>query len=389
MSARSWCFTLNNYTLAEIAQIESIPYRYLIYGYEIGDNGTPHLQGYIEFANPLRFAKIKSYIPRAHIEQRRGSRDEARNYCMKDNEFIELGDWNVGGQGRRNDLDFIRNLVNEEGMAAVAAIGNLQQIRVAEKYLQYNEEPRDSKPEVIWLWGKTGVGKSRMARKLCDDYYYSKKDGTKWWDRYDAHENVIIDDFRDSWWSLTTMLSLLDRYEHVVETKGGTRQFVAKKIIITSSIDPKLCYKNCGEDVNQLLRRIDYIEEMSNIITMPAVPGLTAVPGLEALDSDIDVDNILCDIIGQVPDLKNIPLNDGDIDNIDCNDECNKVGGVILATLPPVKNVFPWRSYVKKLLDENDDDWSDWDYENSSEPDENYSEYDENGVFREFDETHN
>ena len=71
---------------------------------------------------------------------------------------------------------------------------------------------------------------------------YRKASDTKWWPGYDCHEEVIIDDFRDSWWPITYMLDLLDRYETKVETKGGYRQFVPKKIIITSCQDPNRCY---------------------------------------------------------------------------------------------------------------------------------------------------
>lgn len=286
MSARSWCFTINNYTINDIINLENIKCRYLIYGFEIGANGTPHLQSYIEFAKVIRFNAIKKLIPRAHIEQRRGTREQARNYCMKgeqpkeeweesqengpnfglNSEFIELGDWEAGGQGRRTDLDLIRERAIDEGMRAVTAIGNLQQIKVAEKFLQYNEEERDWKPLVIWLHGATGTGKSRLAREICDGTYYAKKDGTKWWDGYDNHEEVIIDDFRDSWWSFTTMLSLLDRYGHTVECKGGSRQFRARKIIITSAFKPSDCYKGIGEELNQLLRRIDIVESLSSDI---------------------------------------------------------------------------------------------------------------------------
>lgn len=284
MSARSWCIVINNYTDEDIMALESMNYRYLIYGFEIGESGTPHIQGYIELGRVMRWTAIKKIIPRAHLDQRRGTRERARNYCKKGEqthaewdlfheegpnyglnaEFVEFGDWNLGGQGRRTDLDFIREKCVDEGMRSVTAIGNLQQIKVAEKYLQYNEEGRDWKPQVVWLYGPTGVGKSRMARNLCDGDYYAKKDGTKWWDGYDNHEEVIIDDFRDSWWSFTTMLSLLDRYEHIVECKGASRQFRARTIIITSAHAPIDCYKNVGEDINQLLRRIDIIECVGN-----------------------------------------------------------------------------------------------------------------------------
>lgn len=264
MSARNWTYTLNNYSVDEQLSIEAIECRYNIFGLEIGENGTPHLQGYIEFGKVMRFNAVKKLMPRAHIEQRRGTREQARTYCMKDGEYIESGDWEAGGQGRRTDLDNMRNLALTDGMRAVTAIGNAQQIKVAEKFLTYNEEPRDWETEVIWLYGSTGTGKSKDAHEMCGEDTYRKANGSKWWNGYDGHENVIIDDFRDSWWSLTDMLSILDRYEHRVECKGGERQLRARKIVITSARAPEECYKGCGEDIQQLLRRIHTVTRYGN-----------------------------------------------------------------------------------------------------------------------------
>ncbi len=58
------------------------------------------------------------------------------------------------------------------------------------------------------------------------------------------------------------LLKLLDRYPFRVEVKGGFRQFRSDLIIITCPKPPEECYMEAGEDIDQLLRRIDTIEEM-------------------------------------------------------------------------------------------------------------------------------
>lgn len=260
MKARNYCFTLNNYTKEEEGDIKKIQFSYLIYGVEHGEvNSTPHLQGYIEFDIPTLFNTLKKINSRIHWEPRRGTQFQAITYCKKEGTFYEFG--TPKRQGKRTDLDTVRSCAISDGLREVSAIYNLQQIRYAEKYLQYNEIARDDKPHVLWLYGSTGTGKSRKARELFKDTdFYVKNDGTKWYDGYDGHKNVIIDDFRSSWWSITEMLSLLDRYEKRVEFKGGSRQFLAQKIIVTSAFHPSDCYKCTGESIAQLLRRIDIIE---------------------------------------------------------------------------------------------------------------------------------
>lgn len=258
---RSFCFTINNYTDEDVTSLHKLDFKYLIYGREIGaQKGTPHLQGYCQLNKQTRFNQIKKTIPRANFRHAKGDYEANYKYCTKDGDFEEFG--TPPKQGDRTDIDSVRQLALDQGMRAVTSSYNLQDIRIAEKFLTYNEQGRDFKPEVIWLWGKPGAGKSRLAREItCDPY--TKSTGTKWWDGYDRHEHVIIDDFRDSWWDITYLLGLIDRYPFRVEFKGGYRQFLAKKIVITSVTNPKECYYHAkGEPISQLLRRIDSVTEV-------------------------------------------------------------------------------------------------------------------------------
>lgn len=255
-TVRNICFTWNNYDDTVLDRIKHLGWSYCIYGKEVGENGTKHLQGYAEYDKNQKLGGLYKKWIGAHIESRRGTQDEAIRYCKKDGDFSEFG--KKKEQGTRTDLDRVRLQAVESGMRGIVGWASLTQIQTAEKYLKYCEEPRDWKPEILWVWGGPGTGKSRYARECLNDPY-TKNDGTKWWEGYDGHEDVIIDDFRDSWWSLTEMLSLLDRYEKRIECKGSSRQFRAKRIIVTSAMSPEECYKGCGEDIKQLLRRIDDI----------------------------------------------------------------------------------------------------------------------------------
>lgn len=268
MVSRCYCFTLNNYTEEETAELSQCkpPLKGMWWGREVGENGTPHLQGYMTLTKPMRITGIAK-IPgcrRMHLEVRRGTHQEAITYCGKESPLEKYGD-TTRAQGSRSDLDRARRLATEGGMRAVTLTEKHQGIVVAEKFLTYHEEPRDWKPRIDWYWGPTNTFKSSVARAMLEDKdVYTKNNGTKWWNGYDRHEAVIIDDFRDSWWSLTEMLSLLDRYEKQIEVKNGMRQFVPKWIIVTSAKHPASLYGGCGEDVQQLLRRIDLVTEFCN-----------------------------------------------------------------------------------------------------------------------------
>lgn len=253
-------FTLNNYTEAEEEDLINYQYRYLIIGKEIGKNGTPHLQGYIEFESRKYFTTLKKFNPNIHWEKRMGSQLQAIEYCKKEGNFKEYGNRRI--QGQRTDLQYFKELAMKEGMKAVVEEGNFQQIKTCELYLKYKEPVRDFKPEVIWIHGESETGKSEYANQFENAYW---KDESKWWDGYDNHETIVIDDFDTSFMKFKPLLRLLDRYPLRVQTKGASRQMLAKRIVITSIHSPKdihnayLDYNSLREPYHQLHRRITKI----------------------------------------------------------------------------------------------------------------------------------
>lgn len=106
---KRWCWTLNNYTDAEIAKIDLCgdgdECTYLIYGYEVGDSGTPHLQGFVIFTHSQRLEQAKQLISdRCHFEPTGGTSPQAADYCKKDGNFKESGIL-PNSQGKRSDWD--------------------------------------------------------------------------------------------------------------------------------------------------------------------------------------------------------------------------------------------------------------------------------------------
>lgn len=259
--AKSYCLTINNWSQAEYDALVGLKYDYLIIGKEVGASGTPHLQCYVHYNNKLSFNTLKKKIPTAHIEKCKGSADDNIKYCSKDGDYAEFGTRPLG-QGHRSDLDVVREMVRETGKMreVVMVASSYQSVKMAEQILKYHEKKRDWKPTVKWFWGPTGTGKSREAyRELGEDFYVCLSTG-RWFDGYDAHENVLIDDMRKDFMKFHELLRMLDRYAFAVETKGGTRQFLAKHIIITSCYHPATMF-DTREDVQQLIRRIDDIRE--------------------------------------------------------------------------------------------------------------------------------
>lgn len=266
--SRDWCFTLNNYTEEEydaIHTLDSTEYQYIVYGKEVGESGTHHLQGYVYFVNAKSMSAVKKMLGnRCHLEKTKGTPQQASDYCKKDNLYVESGKL-PEKQGKRSDLEQIRNMVKEGKTMndVIDVASNYQAIRTAELVLKYKETKRNWKPYVKWIWGESGSGKTRYAYDNYPNLYRKTNSSGKWWDGYDAHSDVLIDDVKDltrEYYSM--LLELLDRYDARVETKGGSRQFLAKNIIITSILEPFVMYQNYGE-AKELLRRIDSIVELN------------------------------------------------------------------------------------------------------------------------------
>lgn len=116
IQARNWCFTINNFS--DIYE----PFDFVpddsacIWQHEIGEKeGTPHLQGYIEFAKVQSLSSVKKLHSTAHWETRKGTQEQNIKYCADPDKptFVD-GPWCYGTlkeQGARNDLAALRQMM--------------------------------------------------------------------------------------------------------------------------------------------------------------------------------------------------------------------------------------------------------------------------------------
>ncbi len=93
--AKRWPWCLNNYSSEDINRIikrfDCIGTTLYVAGKEVGEQGTPHLQGYVEFTKRIR-PRIAVGIPAIHWGDKKGkplraeqkSNRDAIDYCMKE-----------------------------------------------------------------------------------------------------------------------------------------------------------------------------------------------------------------------------------------------------------------------------------------------------------------
>ncbi len=271
---RNVCFTLNN--PEELLQFEPEKMNYLVYQEEFGAEGTYHLQGYCEFKNPTALSTVKTLLGGAtvHIEARRGTAAEAAAYCKKEDtrapgsELFEEGTISQPS-GKRNDLVAFKDDVLAGKRKRDLLEDHLSTLaRYPKLYDTINSKrpEREETVEVTLLIGPTGLGKTRYVydKYKGDEELYIQplSNGTTWWDTYDGHKFVLMDDFAGaaSHMTLTCLLRLLDRYPSLVPTKGSHTWFFPTHIYVTTNILPKDWYKweKREEQYKALARRFSH-----------------------------------------------------------------------------------------------------------------------------------
>lgn len=88
--AKHWCLTWNNYPSdwEEILSANSSKISGYVYGREIGEGGTPHIQGYIRFTKKVRPKKL---FPTGIHWEKTNNIDASIKYCRKEEDYIEAG----------------------------------------------------------------------------------------------------------------------------------------------------------------------------------------------------------------------------------------------------------------------------------------------------------
>jgi hypothetical protein len=122
MSSHSFCFILNNYLSSQVTALKGAigqcGIHYIVFGHEVGAQGTKHLQGYFQSNHNKKDRFYKKFGIYVMAQER--STEQASNYCKKDGDFFEAGeiDMSVKGtmekhQGKHSDLDAVKELIEK------------------------------------------------------------------------------------------------------------------------------------------------------------------------------------------------------------------------------------------------------------------------------------
>lgn len=272
--SKHWCFTLNNPTDAEVADLNALASRtavtYVVFGRETGETGTPHLQGFISFLNRKTLGGAKSLLgSRVHLERARGTPREAAEYCKKDGDFTEHGEV-PRGQGARTDLDSVVEAVKSgKRIRQVAREHPIEYVKfhrgIASLSRHYQEDfvgPR----KVYLFTGASGAGKTRAVVEAEADLY--RHGGDRWFDGYEGQEAALLDDFDGKSLDRQVFLWITDQYACSVPVKGDFVKWCPKRVYVTTNFPMSSWYPGLlSEALDAIDRRFHVIKEFTKSTT--------------------------------------------------------------------------------------------------------------------------
>ena len=282
------CLTHDN-----IKEILKLKFKTLTYCCMADEQGSMyHTHVFCVFSSRVRFSMLKKYFPEAHIEKCRGNISENVNYIKKDGKwkqdglkqetkiegtFEELGIQPPDSKGKRQDMSELYQMISDNMTNAeiisinkdyILQIDKLDKVRTIILTERYKETVR-SDLQVIYIYGKTGTGKTRrvLTENKCTDVY-RVTDYSHPFDSYAAQPVICFDEFRSSL-KLKDMLLYCDIYPIELPSRYANKYACYNKIYLVSNWELEKQYaelqREDKESWEAFLRRIHKVIHYKDI----------------------------------------------------------------------------------------------------------------------------
>ena len=274
--ARNWCFTDNTCQTEPFFSNLKLYCRFVIMQKEKAPTtGELHWQGYVQLIAKQQITWLKNHISNvAHWEIAKGDPESNIAYCSKDDTAVQPPERFTHGtvvhERQRTDLETLKGAIRkgERLHSLIDEFSHLFAHNPKGMMLMFNTfHPIQEKINrvVQVYYGKTGTGKSHMARTNYPDafIYPVQHSSMTWFDGYQGEKTVIFDEFSGQM-SLEMMKKVIDCWRVSVPIKGGFVPWEPEMIIFTSQKPPYDWYnweKHTDEDKQAFFRRITVVIE--------------------------------------------------------------------------------------------------------------------------------
>jgi len=274
MTSNRFMFTQNNPEGAIVTDDwEAV--RCAVWQLEVGEQGTPHYQGYIVYKRSCRFPTVKRLLGQdPHIDIARGTQAQCIAYCTKEETRVEGPYWfpdeaTVRGsvQGTRSDLKTACDQI--VAGAAFAEIDTVTWARnnrgLLSLYAIHHPAKMRDNVKVLCIHGAPGLGKSTAVWTQCAETPFRPQileTGTIWFDGYCGQSTLFLDDYKGQL-PIHVFNSICDRFPYNCPVKGGFIGAAWTVVIICTNVEPSDWYAKFGQrqdEVGAVYRRIGYGE---------------------------------------------------------------------------------------------------------------------------------
>ena len=224
---------------------------------EIGEHGTLHTHLYTSFTNAVMFSTMQRRFYGAHIEIVKGTHRENRDYVRKEGKWLdskkaetnlpetfeESGELPEEPDRRVKQSEAILAMVeagasdSEIMRAYPSAMNHLKNIEQARQTLLEEKYGVDWRTvEVTYIWGETGVGKTRsVVEKYGYKNVFRVTNYTHPFDGYKGQDVILFDEFRSSL-KFSDMLAYIDGHPVMLPCRYADKVACYTKVYIISNI---------------------------------------------------------------------------------------------------------------------------------------------------------
>ncbi|QNJ47524.1 replication-associated protein [Nimphelosvirus isildur] len=266
--ARRFQLTLNqpeHYVPVKDFLLSNPNFKYLISCQEKAPTtGHDHIHIFVCFSKTVRLNP--SLLHGAHIELCRGSNKQNVAYIRKHNEILdEIGECPVEGRPIKTVKDLLE--IDDPETVPAYYLKSWREVKTMFCSMTIDDVYKPN-VEIYFIWGKSGVGKSKKVFELI------KSSGEQMFDvihydngfftgipSYGCSSIGWYDDFRDSDMKPSVFIRFIDYYISPLNIKGGHVMNRYEKIYITSVQNPRKIYAGLKSDEprKQWLRRMKII----------------------------------------------------------------------------------------------------------------------------------
>ncbi len=248
---------------------------------------TYHTHLFIHAKNPIAFSTIKHKFRTAHIDKANGTCEENRNYIRKEGKYSDsdkketnipetFEEWGEMPDERSQKVTQSEAIIKmiKDGYTNAEIIEAYPTAITKQAYMdRYRQEYLEAKNnnwrdvEVNYIWGKTGVGKTRY---VMDKYGYNNvckiTNYTHPFDNYNGQDVILFDEFNGQI-MISDLLQYLDGYPCPLPARYADKMACFRKAYLVSNFPFSSQYKNIQsekpEQWEAFKRRISHIYKMS------------------------------------------------------------------------------------------------------------------------------